>query len=556
MTFLAVMFTVVSAAPAQAHAIVERTEPAIDAVVDVSPDRVVMHFNEPVEVTFGAIRVYDTLAHRVDNGNVDHVEGDASSVRVGLKPDLQRGTYTVTWRVLSADAHVISEAFVFHVGAPGKKPQGIAQQVLAGQEGAGAVVGAIFAVVRVVSFASLLALTGALLFLSYVWHTSQGEGGPAAFFVRWRRIAWIAWVALLAATLISLPLQGAQAAGLSLGDAFGWSTLQGVAGTRFGRLMLARAGFLLIAAGLWWWLKGRTVKKDAVVEAAGGFIILGALVTTALAGHAGSTSPVAVNVAIDTLHLAAVGTWLGGLLVLVAAALPAFRAEGSPAAVVSRYSDVALVAVAVIVLTGLWQSFVEVRALHALTGTTYGWTLLAKLAVFVPLVGLGAINNRWAKPRIEAAGAQAERGISVLRRLVTIEVALGLVVVAITALLVNLPPARVSAGIEGPYTTQVAFGEDELDVLVDPNQVGENEVHFTVTSPTGAAVAIKEMRVLFTMPAESIGPIVADGERLAKGHFVVQGNQLSVPGRWTLEVVARIGRFDEVRARVPVTVNG
>ena len=45
--------------------------------------------------------------------------------------------------------------------------------------------------------------------------------------------------------------------------------------------------------------------------------------------------------------------------------------------------------------------------------------------------------------------------------------------------------------------------------------------------------------MLFTMPSKSIGPIVAEGRRLAKGHFVVQGGQLSVPGDWTLEVVAR-----------------
>ena len=130
-----------------------------------------------------------------------------------------------------------------------------------------------------------------------------------------------------------------------------------------------------------------------------------------------------------------------------------------------------------------------------------------------------------------------------------------LVVVGVTAFLVNLPPARVAAGVDGPFITAVAFGDDELNVLVDPNKVGENEVHLTVTTPQGAAVDLKEMRVLFTMPAESIGPIEAKGTELAKGHFVVQGHQLSVPGTWTFEVIATVGRFEDVRVRVPVEVN-
>ena len=550
----------VAAAPlAHAHAIVEKTEPGIDMVVETSPDRVVMHFNEPIEAAFGAIRVYDTSGVRVDADDVDYVEGEPAAVDVGLAPNLAEGTYTVTWRVISADSHVITEAFVFHVGTPGPKPQGIADEVLSGQAGNSRTLGILFGVVRAVGFASMLLLIGAFCFLSYVWHVTEVSRPPERFYSRWNRLVIVGWAGTLIATLVALPLQAAQAGGTGIAHGFGPSALADVITTRFGRVMLIRAVVLVVAASLWPWVRGRVTKKDGVVEVFALVTSLALLVCTALAGHAGSTPPVAVNVPVDVLHLLAVSAWVGGLAALVAVAFPAFRGGDTTdlGRVVSRYSDVAVVAVAVVVITGTWQSFVEVKALSAFD-TTYGLTLLTKIALFLPLVGLGAINNRWAKPRISKASDDGEhaRGLSVLRRLVAAEVAIALVVVGVTSFLVNLPPARVAAGVDGPFITDVAFDENELNILVDPNKVGHNEVHLTVTSPEGAAVDLREMQVLFTMAAESIGPIEGPGTKLAQGHFVVQGHQLSVQDRWTLEVIGRLNRFDEVRTRVPVTVNG
>ena len=103
--------------------------------------------------------------------------------------------------------------------------------------------------------------------------------------------------------------------------------------------------------------------------------------------------------------------------------------------------------------------------------------------------------------------------------------------------------------------TDIALGESRLEVLVDPNSVGRNAIHLTAQDPSGAPARIKEMRVLFRMPAQDIGPLVAKGRRLATGHFIVEGHQLSVPGEWTLELVARTSRFDEERATVQIEVN-
>jgi copper transport protein len=568
--------TFVHAAPASAHAIVQSTSPGIDRVVDESPSSVVMRFNEPVEVAFGAIRVYDTDAERVDTGEAEHLPGEPDAVRVGLEPDLAQGTYTVTWRVISADSHPIEEAFVFHVGRPGAKPQGIAGRIL-DESDAGRAAGLGLGVARWLNFAGLAVFVGAMVFLFTVWRRT----GPHAraveerFATRWERIAVGAWIALVVGTIASLVFQGAVAGDLSIADALSASVLGDVAETRFGTVALYRLAILGLVGLLWVakpWRRARPAESlgaaAATTDLPSWFLVTAGaagaalLVTPGLAGHAGTTEPEVLNVAVDAVHLLGVSAWIGGLVVLLAAAFPSVKVEGDDATatmapVVARFSDLAVIAVAAIVVTGTYAGWVQVRALRALTDAPYGVVLLIKIGVFVPLLVLGAINNRWTKPRIERAARHDSGGapLSVLRRLIAGEVALAVVVLAVTSLLVNLAPARLEAGISGPFIADVRLGENNLNVLVDPNEVGRNQMHLTVSEPSGAPVKVREMRVLLRMPSEEIGPLVADGRRLAPGHYVVSGRQLSVPGEWVVEVVARVGRFEEERTRVTVTVN-
>ncbi|HWL64796.1 MAG TPA: copper resistance protein CopC, partial [Actinomycetota bacterium] len=298
-----------AAAPARAHAIVESTEPAIDEVVPSAPSEIVMHFNEPVEVAFGAIRAYDTSGDRVDTADVDHVAGDATAVRVGLEPDLPDGTYTVTWRVISADSHVIQEAFVFHVGAPGQRPQGIAQEILRGQGTGDALVGALLGIARGIGYASLLLLIGAVSFVTLVWRDTETEDGNGGFLARRRTLISLALAAGIVATIAALVLQGVHAAGLGLSAALDGDVLRGVVDTRFGRVMGLRALFLLVAAVVWF-TSSTKERSSRAIDASVLVLGVGALVMTAIAGHAGSTDPVPLNVATDVAHLAAAGIWI------------------------------------------------------------------------------------------------------------------------------------------------------------------------------------------------------------------------------------------------------
>src|SRR5918996_54208 len=129
---LALVATLAIAPPASAHSTLLETEPPRDRVVEHAPKRVVLHFDEPVETALGSITVYDGDGERVDAGEI--MRPAPESVAVAIEGELERGTYTVAWRVISADSDPINGAWVFHVQAPGPQPSGIAAQVLEGTE--------------------------------------------------------------------------------------------------------------------------------------------------------------------------------------------------------------------------------------------------------------------------------------------------------------------------------------------------------------------------------------------------------------------------------------
>ncbi|HYH48824.1 MAG TPA: copper resistance CopC family protein, partial [Acidimicrobiia bacterium] len=113
LTLGAVLLT---AAPVSAHAMLTGTEPVGGTAVAKSPDRVVLRFSETVQIPLGSIRVFASPSGKqVETGAAGRVDGQSSAVGVKL-PELDDGTYIVTWRVTSADSHPIHGAFTFTVG--------------------------------------------------------------------------------------------------------------------------------------------------------------------------------------------------------------------------------------------------------------------------------------------------------------------------------------------------------------------------------------------------------------------------------------------------------
>jgi copper transport protein len=99
----------------------------------------------------------------------------------------------------------------------------------------------------------------------------------------------------------------------------------------------------------------------------------------------------------DTVHLGAVAVWLGGLVLLFAAMMPAADAAELRSAV-PRYSQLALISVGAIVVTGLFQSWRQVGSLTGLRDTDFGRILVIKLLIVGALV-VAAASSSTTRPR-------------------------------------------------------------------------------------------------------------------------------------------------------------
>jgi copper transport protein len=128
----------------------------------------------------GGVRVFDGKGKRADDGKAaTHPNGDHRSVALAL-PRLGDGTYVVTWRVVSEDSHPVHGAFTFRIGEGGAGPDTAARDLAKTSTGS-RVVGVLYALVRVVVFASLLVLVGGAAFLVGLWPLVGGfgdRGGP------------------------------------------------------------------------------------------------------------------------------------------------------------------------------------------------------------------------------------------------------------------------------------------------------------------------------------------------------------------------------------------
>ncbi|HZK50240.1 MAG TPA: CopD family protein, partial [Actinomycetota bacterium] len=238
---------------------------------------------------------------------------------------------------------------------------------------------------------------------------------------------------MLVAGLVLFVLQGAVAADLPLSEALSLRLLEGVAETRFGVVSLPKLALLVAGAGIWFALRRSSLKSSLPVAArasspsvgaaatnlplpgwllgAVGVLLLALLATPGLAGHAGATSPVAINIPADIAHMAGVAAWLGGLVTLLVVAYPATRSLDEPSRtsaltpVVRRFSAIAFWSVVAVVATGVIRSWLELGSVSAFWEETYGLVLLGKVGVFLPLVALGAVNKRIVGPRLEASTA-------------------------------------------------------------------------------------------------------------------------------------------------------
>jgi copper resistance protein C len=104
------------APPARAHASLVRSAPAHRAVLGQMPERVQLWFNERLEPAYSTVSVWNEAGAQVDSGDVTVGPDDPRRLSVTVETR-QSGLYTVKYRVLSVDGHIVDSRFTFTVRA-------------------------------------------------------------------------------------------------------------------------------------------------------------------------------------------------------------------------------------------------------------------------------------------------------------------------------------------------------------------------------------------------------------------------------------------------------
>ncbi|CAL9502411.1 hypothetical protein SUDANB2_03462 [Streptomyces sp. enrichment culture] len=380
------------AAPAPAHSALRGTDPEDGSVVPRAPRHLTLTFTESVGLLDDSFRVFGPDQRRVRTGEPTHADGRSDTARIRLTGKLAQGTYAVAWRVVSADSHPVSGAFTFSVG----KRSATTVQVDTGPE-EDPLTDGLYDLARYLAYLAAALLVGTAAFVSLC-----RPDGTAPL----RRPLVVAWWTLLGATAVLLLLRAPYESGAGPLAAFDTAALDRTLSSRPGRALLARLVILLlIAAFLVRLSRGRDHHRPAV-RACGTALAVALALTWAVAEHASAGIQVPLAMASSVLHLLATGVWLGGLVALL---LTLRRASvDGLSEVVPRFSRVAFTSVAVLAVTGLYQSWRGLGSLSALTGTSYGRLLLAKLAAVSLLLLAAGHARRWTA-RIAAPTAPAAR---------------------------------------------------------------------------------------------------------------------------------------------------
>jgi putative copper resistance protein D len=305
--------------------------------------------------------------------------------------------------------------------------------------------------VRFLHFAATISLSGVVIFHAWVGAPALSAGDAEAAAVRLiaGRLARLAWASLALAVLTGAAALMVQAASMGerpLSDLWSDGLLATVLlDTDFGHVWLVRfALIVLLAAALrppYFGAPAPAWRRSVALVLAVAFVA-----ALAFAGHAaaGDGAEGAVHLTADVLHLVAAAAWVGALVPL-AIVLAAAKHNGALAMAriaTLRFSTLGIASVGTVIATGIVNTYELTGSVAALFGSGYGRLLLVKIALFLAMLAIAAVNRSWLTPRLVAGGAAVGPALQQLHMNALVEAAIGALILFIVAALGTLPPGR------------------------------------------------------------------------------------------------------------------
>jgi copper transport protein len=531
-------------AAAFAHAALLRTTPSASGTVNTSPKQLTLTYSEAVEPRFAIVSVTNAGAEQQTAGPPARAPANPDTLVVPLKK-LAEGWYLVWWRVISADGHPVRGAFTFAVGPnPGPAPQFVIPSI---SETAAT---PRLIVARWLTFLFVMSAIGLLVFrLAIVRPVVRLVSGTS---LRNVSVAFVVACALgLVMTPVYLLLSTAQFALRSWYDVGALFPL--IRDSSFGRgyvdLELTFALFTL-AGLIALWLDRPERERRSIVELlslAGALLAAGAVVfVPGLAGHAAQASPRALALFLDATHVATGALWIGGLvgLLVLGLSVPRDLRIAGMAVGVPRFSVVALVSVNLLIASGVGRAIVELPTVSSLWETSYGKTILVKVALLAATMLIAAVNLLRTTPHLRASAQRPELGAPatvLLRRLVSVEAVIVAAVIVAAAVLSSLaPPSKALAALgtvsahvgPGPVASVVERNGYTLQVRVTPNRAAQQNLFSLALNREGRPVTGANVTATFAMLDMEMGQQAYDLKESRPGVYTHAAPALVMVGHW------------------------
>ncbi len=510
--------------------------PAANAVLQEAPHEISIRFSERVEPRASSLQVLDSHGRRLDDGMATVVPDDPWLYHVTL-PALAAGVYTVSWRVMSADdGHVTEGAYVFAVGGAAISGPPEVSQVIA-------VTGRFDALARWLGTLGAVALMGMLTASLVFWRRRLPRVPPPLYVLPWLTVLLIASSLILFVRLQRLPVEGG-----------GWAGLGILMSSPIGQITVAKLGVTVLLVGAligYWRTSGRRTWCWALALA----LTVLLLVSDALVSHsAASLVWRGLGLGAELVHLLGVTLWVGGLWYF--ATLFWWSTFREPSAVselawaIPAFSILAVGAVGLLTMSGLYLTQLHLGSLDQLLSTSYGRILLAKLGVVGLMVALGGYHQFIVHPHItslDVSGPHANPVSQRFKQTLRIEALLGLLALLLAAFLgTTSPPAPPLPHVDETFRQVHAVDDAQLVIEVNPLRSGPNEIRLTVTDRDGQPLTDATGALLQLQVAGSdAAPIGITLGRESPGSFREKDVILGMEGRWKGQVtVQRQGAYD------------
>ncbi|MBA3945080.1 MAG: FixH family protein [Herpetosiphonaceae bacterium] len=630
-----------------AHAQLVRSDPAYGAVLVTPPTAVRLWYSERVDPAFSSATIVAANGATIATPQpASRATDDPTELVLPLSP-LAPGTYTVVWRAVSADdGHKTNGTIVFTVGPAPAASQaasgasGVATPTASQGASGATTVGTPFAatptslppgtsptlpptsndvseeptlfavVIRWLELFGVALLIGAVFMGLVALRPLAVRAAPAlnGLARMWRRTLRVALLCLGLGVAGTLLLQVATVSDQGMGQVFQPAVLVPLLASRWGILWALRVWCALLLVPLlvpaFWQLRSLPLVGALLVA-------LPLLLSFSLMSHAAALQHgVVLAVATDAVHYAMASLWAGGLAMLLlllvcTRRLPVEQRTPLTLQLVGMFSRVSVIAVGVLIATGTYSSLTQFTSTGELISTSYGRTLLLKLALAAVAFLLGGYHWLMARPQIATVAGRsgpARRLLDRLRGTIGLESGVAMLVLLAASGLVQTPPpadanmrgmvmaptagasstpvpvvptATVSTATPtptaspvptasptappsatptpSPFHGSVITGGLEIGLTLDTQAIGERQ--FTVTvKQSGAPVAADRVRLQVSKLDQELGTTLVELQPQQAGTYQARSPVLSLAGRWQVIVLVRRRGLEDVTASFPIDI--